>query len=162
MTTSAHALPYPRFSDQEIARRREALAAELQAAGAQHAVIYGANRAGPAVGWLTRWPVTREALVVFTPGERDLLLVNFYNHLPNAERIATEADVRWAGPKAMATALEELERRGARGQRVALIGPLGQVPELPLVGARAGALVHGAHGVVREAATHPQPVEFLR
>jgi Xaa-Pro dipeptidase len=91
-------------------------------------VLYGANKAGPAVGWLTRWPATREALCVFTPGERDLLLVNFYNHVPNAERIATEAEVRWAGPKPMATAIEELERRGARGERVAVVGPLGYRP----------------------------------
>ena len=123
--TGPAARPYPRFSDAEMARRREALAAELEAAGAAHAVIYGANRSGPAVGWLTRWPVTREALCVFTPGERDILLVNFYNHLPNAERIATEANVRWAGPKPMATVIEELDRRGARGARVAVIGPLG-------------------------------------
>jgi Xaa-Pro dipeptidase len=122
------ALPYPRFSDAEMARRRDALAAELYAADAAHAVLYGANKAGPAVGWLTRWPVTREALCVFTPGERDLLLVNFYNHIPNAERIATEADVRWAGPSPMATAIQELERRGARGSRVAVIGPLGYRP----------------------------------
>ncbi len=132
VTTSTETLPYPRFSDGEMARRRDALAAELEAAGAGHALLYGANRAGPAVGWLTRWPVTREALCVFTPGERDLLLVNFYNHLPNAERIATEADVRWAGPKPMATALEELERRGARGGRVAVIGPLGYRPHTAL------------------------------
>ena len=127
-THGAAAAPYPRFSDQEMALRREALTVELEAAGAAHAVIYGANRAGPAVGWLTRWPVTREALCVFTPGERDLLLVNFYNHIPNAERIATEADVRWAGPKPMATAIEELRRRGAAGGRVAVIGPLGYRP----------------------------------
>jgi Xaa-Pro dipeptidase len=122
------ALPYPRFSDAEMARRRDALAAELERAGAAHAVLYGANKAGPAVGWLTRWPATREALCVFTPGERDLLLVNFYNHVPNAQRIATEAEVRWAGRRAMATALEELARRGARGGRVAVIGPLGYRP----------------------------------
>jgi Xaa-Pro dipeptidase len=121
-------LPYPRFSDAEMARRRDALARELEAADASHALLYGANRAGPPIGWLTRWPVTREALCVFTPGERDLLLVNFYNHIPNAERIATEADVRWAGPQPMATAIEELERRGARGARVAVIGPLGYRP----------------------------------
>jgi Xaa-Pro dipeptidase len=65
---------------------------------------------------------------VFSPGERDLLLVNFYNHVPNAERIATEAEVRWAGLKPMATAIEELQRRGARGGRVAVIGPLGYTP----------------------------------
>jgi Xaa-Pro dipeptidase len=128
MTSAAKTLPYPRFSDEEMLRRRDALRSELEAAGAAHAVIYGANRAGPAVGWLTRWPVTREALCVFTPGERDVLLVNFYNHIPNAERIATEADVRWGGPRPMATALEELDRRGARGGRVAVIGPLGYRP----------------------------------
>jgi len=128
VTTSAETLPYPRFSDSEMARRREALAAELEAAGATHAVLYGANKAGPAVGWLTRWPATREALCVFTPGERDLLLVNFYNHVPNAARIATEAEVRWAGPRPMATGIEELERRGARGGRVGVIGPLGYRP----------------------------------
>jgi Xaa-Pro dipeptidase len=128
VTPSTETLPYPRFSDAEMARRREALAAELEAAGATHAVLYGANKAGPAVGWLTRWPATREALCVFTPGERDVLLVNFYNHIPNAARIATEADVRWAGPKPMATAIEELELRGARGERVAVIGPLGYRP----------------------------------
>jgi Xaa-Pro dipeptidase len=128
VTALTEELPYPRFSDTEMTRRRDALAGELGAADAAHAVLYGANRAGPAVGWLTSWPVTREALCVFTPGERDLLLVNFYNHIPNAEQIATEAEVRWAGPNPMATAIEELERRGARGKRVAVIGPLGYRP----------------------------------
>ena len=94
MTIPAGTLPYPRFSHVEMARRRQALAAELEAAGAAHAVLYGANRSGPAVAWLTRWPVTREALCVFTPGERDLLLVNFFNHLPNAERMATERETQ--------------------------------------------------------------------
>jgi Xaa-Pro dipeptidase len=128
VTAWTETLPYPRFSDAEMARRRDALSAELDAAGAAHALLYGANKSGPAVGWLTRWPTTREALVVFTPGERDLLLLNFYNHVPNAARIATEAEVRWAGPKPMATAVEELQRRGARGGRVGVIGPLGYRP----------------------------------
>jgi Xaa-Pro aminopeptidase len=75
-------------------RRHEALAA---ASDVDHVLVYGANRSGTAVGWLTRWPVTREAIVVVTPGERDVLYVGFYNHVPNAQRIATEADVRWIG-----------------------------------------------------------------
>jgi hypothetical protein len=54
--------PYPRFSDAEMARRRAAVAALLEAHDADHLVVYGANRVGSAVGWLTRWPVTREAL----------------------------------------------------------------------------------------------------
>src|SRR5262245_53011595 len=112
--------------------RRDALAAALAAEDVEHAVVYGANRSGSAVGWLTGWPVTREALVVFTPGERDLLLVNFYNHVPNAARIATEAEVRWAGPRPMETAMTELRRRGASGRRVGVVGPLGYRPHAAL------------------------------
>ena len=119
---------YPRFGDAEMARRHDALAAAMAERDVAHLVVYGANRTGSAVGWLTRWPVTREALVVVTPDEPDLLLVNFYNHVPNAERIATEAEVRWAGERPMATAVEELRRRGTAGGRVGLIGPLGWRP----------------------------------
>jgi Xaa-Pro dipeptidase len=126
--TAVEAPPYPRFSDAEMGRRRAALARELEAAGADHAVVYGANRAGTGVGWLTRWPTTREALCVFSPGRPDVLFVNFYNHVPNARRLATEAEVRWAGPRPMEAAIEELRRRGATGRRVAVIGPLGYRP----------------------------------
>jgi Xaa-Pro dipeptidase len=117
--------PYPRFSGREMARRRAALEAVMAEHEVAHLLVYGANRFGSAVGWLTRWPVTREALVVVTPGDRDALFVDFYNHVPNAQRIATEADVRPAAPLGIATAVAELRARGAAGARVGLIGPLG-------------------------------------
>jgi Xaa-Pro dipeptidase len=117
--------PYPRFSAGEMARRRAAAEAVMAEHDVPHLLVYGANRFGSAVGWLTRWPVTREALVVVTPGERDALFVDFYNHVPNARRIATEADVRPAAPSGIAAAVDELRSRGAGGRRVGLIGPLG-------------------------------------
>jgi Xaa-Pro dipeptidase len=116
---------YPRFSDGEMADRAERLDALLAAGGAAHAVVYGANRFGSAVGWLTGWPVTREAVVVHTPGERDLLLVNFYNHVPNARALAPHAEVEWAGDDAIGTALAALRSRGAAGDSLAVIGPVG-------------------------------------
>jgi Xaa-Pro dipeptidase len=119
-----HAEPYPRFSDVEMARRRAALQAVMAEHDVAHLLVYGANRFGSAVGWLTRWPVTREALVVVTPGARDALFVDFYNHVPNAQRIATEADVRPAAPLGIANAVEELRARGAAGRRVGVVGPL--------------------------------------
>lgn len=115
---------YPRFSDAEMDRRRAALDDAMAARGVEHAVLYGANRTGSAIGWLTRWPVTREAAVVHTAGARDVLLLNFYNHVPNAERIATEAEVRWAGERAIQTVIGELRRRGAPGGRVGTIGTI--------------------------------------
>jgi Xaa-Pro dipeptidase len=121
--TGPHAEPYPRFSDEEMATRRAEFEAVMAEHDVSHALVYGGNRFGSAVGWLTRWPVTREAMVVVTPGEKDVLLVNFYNHVPNAQVIATEADVRWAG-KTTTTALRELERKGARNKRVGVLGPL--------------------------------------
>jgi Xaa-Pro dipeptidase len=116
---------YPRFSDGEMADRADRLDALLAANGAAHALVYGANRFGSAVTWLTGWPVTREAVVVHTPGERDLLLVNFYNHVPNARALAPHAEVEWAGDDAIGTAIAALRRRGATGDRLAVIGPVG-------------------------------------
>jgi len=116
--------PYPRFSADEMKARREALERLMAEHEVSHLIVYGANRFGSAVAWLTQWPVTREALVVVTPGEMDVLLVHFYNHIPLARQLAHEAEVRWAG-ETIETAIGELERRGARGKVVGLIGPLG-------------------------------------
>lgn len=110
------------FSAAEFGRRRRALEGALAAAGVAHGLLYGANRAGGAVSWLTGWPVTREAHVLVTPGEPDLLLVNFYNHVPNAARLASAAVVRWAGPHPAGALAEEVARRG--GGPVGVIGPL--------------------------------------
>ncbi len=118
------ASPYPAFSDAEMTRRRRSLADEMLTAGIEHALIYGANRFGSAVQWFTRWPVTREALAVLTPGTKDTLLVQFRNHVGNAERIASEAEVRWGGDSTIESALTELQARGAQGVRVGIIGHL--------------------------------------
>lgn len=144
-STGSRTEPYPRFSVAEIKRRRAALSRAMTARGVEHAIIYGANRFGSAIPWLTRWPVTREALCVFTPGERDLLLVDFYNHVPNAAQIATEADVRWAGPVAIDSAIAELRRRGAGRAQVGVIGPLPHAAHQPL-----GASVRGVVDMSRD------------
>ncbi len=51
-----------------------------------------------------------------------MLLVNFYNHVPNAQRIATECDVCWAGERAIETAVGALRQRRAPGGRIGTIG----------------------------------------
>ena len=75
---------YPRFSDAEMARRRAAIEALLAEHDCDHLIFCGANRFGSAVQWLTQWPVTAEAVGVFTPGERDALFVQYVNHAPQA------------------------------------------------------------------------------
>jgi Xaa-Pro aminopeptidase len=121
-----------------MARRRTALASLLDSRGARHALIYGFDRSGSAVPWLTGWPVTREAALLFTPGERDLLFVCFNNHVPNARRMAQDAEVRPGGGSALDAALAELAvrvrgrgRAGAPG-RLAVIGPVPARASAPL------------------------------
>jgi Xaa-Pro dipeptidase len=116
---------YPRFSAAEMARRRAAVEAALSEANCDHLVFYGANRAGSVVQWLTQWPVTVEAIGVFTPGERDALFVQWINHAPLAKRLASEAEVSWGGESSIGAAIAVLEKRGARENRVGVIGPLG-------------------------------------
>jgi Xaa-Pro dipeptidase len=112
------------FSGSEMRRRRAALGGELERRGLSHALVYGANRSGSAVMWLTGWPVTREALLVAAPEpDDDVLLVSFVNHVPQARRLSA-VRAEWAGPRAVATALDWMAGRGGLPGRVGLAGPL--------------------------------------
>jgi len=115
---------YPRFSDAEMARRRRSIEDLLGEAGLDHLVFCGANRFGSAVQWLTGWPVTTEAVGVLTPGERDAMFVQHVNHAPMARRIADRAGVAWGGGSSIGAAIAVLEKRGARGGKVGVIGPM--------------------------------------
>ena len=116
--------PIPRFSDPEMSRRRNAVATLLAQAECDHLVFCGANRAGSAVQWLTQWPVTAEAVGVFTPGKRDALFVQYVNHAPQASLVAHKAHVAWGGESSIKAAVAVLAVRGARPNRLATIGPL--------------------------------------
>ena len=115
---------YPRYSAPEMARRRAAIEAALAQAGCDHLVFCGANRAGSVVQWLTQWPVTAEAVGVLTPGQRDALFLQYVNHPPLAKKLADQAEVAWGGESSIAAAIAVLEKRGARVDRVGVIGPL--------------------------------------
>ncbi|MBV8746010.1 MAG: aminopeptidase P family N-terminal domain-containing protein, partial [Xanthobacteraceae bacterium] len=114
--------PYGRFSDQEFTRRRAALLGVMRERACDALLICGEQRVGTGVGWLTGWPTTTEALVLFMPGERDVLWVEHYNHVPNARKIALEAEVRWAERRGAQLPIEEARRRGIN--RLGVMGAL--------------------------------------
>jgi Xaa-Pro aminopeptidase len=116
------AQPFGRFSDEEFARRRHALSEVTREKGCDAVVVCGEERAGTGVFWLTGWPTSSEAMVVFAPAERDVLFVEFHNHIPNARTMARDADVRWAERAGAQKPADELARRGAK--RVGVIGLL--------------------------------------
>ena len=126
---------YPRFSEAEMARRRTAIEALLAEAGCGHLVFCGANRFGSAVQWLTGWPVTAEAVGVLSAGKRDALFIQYHNHVPQARRLARDADVAWGGQSSIGAAVDELKKRGARADGVATIGPLSAEQHAALSGA---------------------------
>src|SRR4051812_37382830 len=118
-------IEYPRFSDIEMTRRRAAVEALLAQADINHLVFCGLNRTGSVVQWLTQWPVTAEAVGVLSPGKADCLFVQYINHAPLARELAREADqVEWGGESSITKTVEALKKRGARRDRVGVIGPM--------------------------------------
>jgi Xaa-Pro aminopeptidase len=116
---------YPRYSETEMDRRRAAMESALGEAGVDHLIFCGANRFGSVVQWLTRWPVTAEAVGVFTPGKADALFVQYVNHAPLARKLADRAEtVEWGGESSIRKAIAVLEKRGARADRVGVVGPM--------------------------------------
>jgi Xaa-Pro dipeptidase len=113
---------YPRFSDAEYARRHHALDQVMRKHDVDHLLIVTDHRAGNAPQWVTGWPGTVEAYVIFKPAERMTMHVEWFNHFPLAKCIARDTDVRWGGHRGIQKTIEELKHRGAR--RVGLIGPL--------------------------------------
>jgi Xaa-Pro aminopeptidase len=113
---------YPRFSEAEYARRHLELKKVMERSEVDHLLIVTDQRSGNAPQWVTGWPTTVEAYVVFKPGERMTMHVEWFNHVPLARRIARDVDVRWGGHRGIQKTVEELKRRGAK--RVGLIGPL--------------------------------------
>jgi len=115
---------YPRFSEPEMKRRRSAMARAMAEAEVDHLLVYGSGFRGGAVGWLSQWLATTEAHLIFSPGEKDAMFVQYYNHLPLARVIAREADVAWGGASTIQASLAELAKRGARLGRVGVAGAM--------------------------------------
>jgi Xaa-Pro aminopeptidase len=114
---------YPRFSDAEYARRHKALAAVMEKAGVDHLLVITDHRAGNAPQWVTGWPGTVEAYVIFSPGEKMWMAVEWVNHFPLAKKIARDVEVHWGAHHGLDQMVRELKHRGAK--RVGTMGPLG-------------------------------------
>lgn len=113
---------YPRFSDAEYGRRHKLLDGVMQQAGVDHLLVVTDHRTGNAPQWVTGWPGTVEAYVIFKPGVKMTMFVEWYNHFPLAKKLAHGIDVHWGEHRGIPKTIEELKRRGA--QRVGVMGPL--------------------------------------
>jgi Xaa-Pro aminopeptidase len=114
------------FSDAEYQRRRAAVAHLCEVERVDALVVYGtsanARQAQAQVDYLTGFLGHQDAYVLFTPGREPILLVQYYNHVPNAKRVA-HADVRWGGARSIDAVADELA--GLTGpKRIGLVGPI--------------------------------------
>jgi Xaa-Pro aminopeptidase len=150
---------YPRFSDPEYARRHAALARVMQAHDVDHLLIVTDHRAGNAPQWVTGWPGTVEAYVIFKPGEQMTMHVEWFNHLPLAKRLAVGVDVRWGEHRGIQRTAEELKRRGAK--RIGLMGPL-VVPKYRLLENQFAVVLLDAEYVRLRLVKSEEEIDWLR
>ena len=115
---------YPRFSDAEYAHRHKLLGAVMEKAGVDYLLVVTDHRVGNSPQWVTGWPGTVEAYVVFKPGVKMTMFIEWYNHFPLSKKITLGVDVQWGEHQGIQKTIAELKRRGAkrigyRGRRTA-------------------------------------------
>lgn len=113
-----------RFSDAEMARRRDAARGLAEREGLDALVVFGNsgvnrhNNVNPF--WLTQYLDLHHCYVVLPRDGEPELYVGLANHVPNAREVADAAVVEWGGYRPGATVAARLRALGAL--RVGLVG----------------------------------------
>ncbi|HXV83884.1 MAG TPA: Xaa-Pro peptidase family protein [Candidatus Binatia bacterium] len=115
---------YPTFSDREMARRHAATQAFMEQEGVDALLVYGAGRYSSDVYWLTDWPCSREAYVLFQTSKEPVVLIQLFNHFPMARVMSIVKDVRWAGANTVASVADLVCERGLESKQIGLVGAI--------------------------------------
>ena len=113
---------YPTFSDQEITRRHQAIQQLIDQEALDALLVYGTGRYSSDVYWLTDWPCSREAYVLFQNGKEPVVLMQLFNHFPMARVMSIVKDVRWAGANTANSVLDLVRERGLASKKIGLVG----------------------------------------
>jgi Xaa-Pro aminopeptidase len=116
---------YPTFSDQEIARRHQALENLMESEGVDALLVYGSGRYASDIYWITDWPSSREAYVLVQKGKEPVVLMQLFNHFPMARVMSAVKDMRWAGANTNRSVLELIRERGLESKPIGLVGAIG-------------------------------------
>jgi Xaa-Pro dipeptidase len=117
---------WPAVSPQEWERRVRRVEQLCADARLDALVVYGssanARQAQAPVHFLTGFLGHQDAYVIWVPGGPPILFVQYFNHVPHAQRVA-RAEVRWGGARSIDGVADELA--GLPGvRRVGLVGPV--------------------------------------
>ncbi len=105
-----------------MAARHGKVAAFMESEGLDALLVFGAGRFSSEVYWLTDWPGSREAYVLFQAGQDPVVILQLYNHVPMARVMSVIDDVRWAGANTARTVSDLLVERGLAGQSIGVVG----------------------------------------
>ena len=111
---------FPRFSDEEYARRYRAVR-EAMAQEGLDAIVVSGGLGAPEVHYLANYLAQSPCWLVFPREGESTCLIHFYNHLPCAKAQAVIPDIRWYGPSPTETVAGELHRRGLSRSRIGLV-----------------------------------------
>jgi Xaa-Pro aminopeptidase len=127
------------FSAGEFQRRWEAARKIMRAANVDVLLAFGSRAAAHEVQYLSGYPVSGAAVLIFHLEGAPTLLVHYENHVPDARRICVFEDVRARGEDAIGAAVAVLREKrhtgavGVAGQltfqrHAALSGAIGAAP----------------------------------
>lgn len=115
---------YPRFSDTEYTHRYANVRHVMAEQGLSALVLYGTVSAYQEVLYFSNFATMREAMLVLSLEGEPALLVEYFNHVPNARLVASIADVRWGGTDITLAVVENLRERGLSEGRIGIVGPV--------------------------------------
>ena len=155
---------YPTFSDQEIASRHQVVYRLMEQENVDALLVYGSGRYASDVYWLSDWPSSREAYVLFQAGKEPVILLQLFNHFPMAKVMSVIEDVRWAGANTTTSVLELIRERGLDSKRIGLVGSIPFQVYLKIAEQCRGAAFSDLSGKLRMMRTirSPEEVERIR
>jgi Xaa-Pro dipeptidase len=153
---------YPTFSDQEIATRHQSVYRLMEQENVDALLVYGSGRYASDVYWLSDWPSSREAYVLFQIGKEPVILLQLFNHFPMAKVMSVINDVRWAGANTTNSVLDLIRERGLDSKKIGLVGALSYQVYLKLVEKFPGAGFSDLSSKLRMMRTIRSPEEIER
>ena len=153
---------YPTFSDQEIASRHQVVYRLMEQENVDALLVYGSGRYASDVYWLSDWPSSREAYVLFQAGKEPVILLQLFNHFPMAKVMSVIEDVRWAGANTTTSVLELIRERGLDSKRIGLVGSIPFQVYLKIAEQCRGAAFSDLSGKLRMMRTIRSPEEIER
>jgi Xaa-Pro aminopeptidase len=111
---------FPRFSDQEYARRYRAVRQAMAKEGLD-AILIGGARGSSEVHYLANYLAQSPCWLLFPRDGDPTVFIHFFNHQPCAQAQSIIKDLRWYGPAPMPALVKEMQARGLAKSRIGIV-----------------------------------------